>query len=359
MKIIHPPKPSMLSRDSALDSIPDQPPRAPKPAVLAAWGLMSAALIMALLLHLLSALLAGLLVYELVGLMAPPIARHLPGERSRYVAVLLLGALSISGISFAVLGLVAFFHSDVGSLSVLLAKLASITDGARAVVPASISAYLPADASAIKQGISAWLRAHGVALQLAGTELGRFIVRVLLGMVIGAMLAIKASGNDTPVRPLALALHERVSRLHLSFSRIVRAQVRIASINTAITSVYLLLILPLVGVHLPLTKTMITLTFIAGLLPVIGNLISNTIILIISLSHSLSVALASLIFLLLIHKLEYFLNARIVGGKIHAKAWELLVAMLIMEAAFGIAGLVAAPIYYAWLKDELGAQGWI
>ena len=31
--------------------------------------------------------------------------------------------------------------------------------------------------------------------------------------------------------------------------------------------------------------------------------------------------------------------------------------MLLMEAAFGMAGLVAAPIYYAFLKDELKSRG--
>jgi hypothetical protein len=30
-----------------------------------------------------------------------------------------------------------------------------------------------------------------------------------------------------------------------------------------------------------------------------------------------------------------------------------------MEAAFGIAGVVAAPIYYAYLKDELKTRGLI
>jgi predicted PurR-regulated permease PerM len=30
--------------------------------------------------------------------------------------------------------------------------------------------------------------------------------------------------------------------------------------------------------------------------------------------------------------------------------------MLVMEAAFGLPGLIAAPIYYAYLKDELSAQ---
>jgi predicted PurR-regulated permease PerM len=66
---------------------------------------------------------------------------------------------------------------------------------------------------------------------------------------------------------------------------------------------------------------------------------------------------ASFAFLVVIHKLEYFLNAKIVGARIKASSWELLLAMLVMEAVFGIPGLVAAPIYYAYLKDELSARG--
>jgi predicted PurR-regulated permease PerM len=58
-----------------------------------------------------------------------------------------------------------------------------------------------------------------------------------------------------------------------------------------------------------------------------------------------------------IHKLEYFVNARIVGTEIRASAWEILVAMLVMEAAFGLPGVVAAPIYYGYLKNELSARG--
>jgi predicted PurR-regulated permease PerM len=133
--------------------------------------------------------------------------------------------------------------------------------------------------------------------------------------------------------------------------------VRIAAINALFTWLYLDVALPLLGIHLPLAKTMVAVTFIVGLLPVVGNLVSNTVIVVVSLSQSVSVALASLIFLVVIHKLEYFLNARIVGSRIRARAWELLLAMLAMEAAFGVPGLVAAPIYYAYLKDELNARG--
>jgi predicted PurR-regulated permease PerM len=93
------------------------------------------------------------------------------------------------------------------------------------------------------------------------------------------------------------------------------------------------------------------------LLPVIGNLISNTLITIVGLSLSIWVAVGALAYLIVIHKLEYFLNARIVGGQISAKSWELLLAMLVFEAAFGLPGVVAGPIYYAYLKSELKQVG--
>ena len=97
----------------------------------------------------------------------------------------------------------------------------------------------------------------------------------------------------------------------------------------------------------------------AGLLPVLGNLISNTVIVVVSLSFSLAAELASLVFLIGIHKLEYFVNARIIGGQIFARAWEILLAMLVMESVFGIPGVIAAPIYYAYVKDELKTRGLI
>ena len=68
-----------------------------------------------------------------------------------------------------------------------------------------------------------------------------------------------------------------------------------------------------------------------------------------------ALATVTMVFLVIIHKLEYFLNARIVGSRINARAWELLLAMIVLEAAFGIAGLIAAPIYYAYIKNELSA----
>jgi len=175
-------------------------------------------------------------------------------------------------------------------------------------------------------------------------------------MIVGAMVALQGEIERRPLGPLSRALAARAANLSSAFGRVVFAQVRISLINTVFTAIYLVVILPAFGVDLPLRKTLIVITFVAGLLPVVGNLISNTVIVIVSLSRSGSAALGSLAFLIVIHKLEYFLNARIVGARIRAKAWEILLAMLLMESAFGIAGLVAAPIYYAYLKDELAAR---
>ena len=139
-----------------------------------------------------------------------------------------------------------------------------------------------------------------------------------------------------------------------AFRNIVFAQIKIALLNTVFTGIFLAVVLPLFGVHLPLTKTLIMLTFLLGLLPVIGNLISNTLITIVALSLSIWVAVAALGYLIVIHKVEYFLNARIVGGQISAKSWELLLAMLVFEAAFGLLGVLSVLCSWKEIQRHVG-----
>jgi len=322
-----------------------------------AWILMAFVLIFVLIFKLLPALLAGLLVYELVHLMTPYIARHfptiIPGKYSKFWAVGILAVIVVSLLVLAGAGLVAFLRSDAGSITVLLAKMAQIIEDSRKTLPLWLLEHLPADAMAFKAKASAWLREHSVTLQTVGTEAIRASVHILIGMIIGGMLAVREAVVMTDFKPFAHALACRSAMLSEAFRRVVFAQVRIAAINALFTGIYLAVILPLMGIHLPLVKTLIAITFIVGLIPVLGNLISNTVIVIVSSSHSLNVAIGSLVYLIVIHKFEYFLNARIVGGQIRAFAWEILIAMLLMEAVFGIIGVVAAPIYYAYLKLEL------
>ena len=304
---------------------------------IASWLIATVALLLVLKLHLLPALIAGLLVYELVHMLAPTLVRFVSGPRAKPAALALLSAVIIGALIAAGLLIVALFRGDGGGFATLGGRLADIIERARTELPA-------------------WaVRTHIGELQLAGIETIRSLAHILIGLVVGAILALQTELHQGQSAPLAAELSQRAQRLAESFRQIVFAQVRISAINTTLTAIYLAIVLPAAGIELPLTKTMILTTFVVGLLPVIGNLMSNTLIVVVSLSYSHEVAFASLGFLVVIHKLEYFLNARIVGGRISARAWELLVAMLAMEAAFGMGGLVAAPIYYAYLKNELRA----
>lgn len=326
----------------------------------ASWLLAALALVLIVGLHLLPALLAGLLVYELVHLTAPLLERQLADRRAKLAAVALLAIAMIVVVALAIGAVIMIFRTDAGSMQGLTARMAEILEGSRQTLPAWLAGSLPDNVEALKDGFAQWLRQHGSELQLAGKQAARGFAHVLIGLVIGALIALReeAAGGGA-MRPLAAALADRAHRLAEAFRRIVFAQVRISAINTALTACYLVIVLPLLGIHLPLTKTMSALTFVVGLVPVLGNLVSNTVIVVVSLSHSPIVAVSSLVFLIVVHKLEYFLNARIVGAQISAKAWELLLAMLAMEAAFGLPGVIAAPIYYAYLKDELTAAGLI
>ncbi len=326
---------------------------------IATYILMAVLMWLILKVQLLPALLVGLLVFELIHVIAPLIAHKMPGKYAKWLVVVLLATLVIGmlvGIGMAIVNLI---RSDSGGLTMLFDQLARIIEDSRQVLPVWLNERLPDDAITLQQRVIEWLRTHSADWQLLGKEAGHHLAHMLIGMVIGAMVALHDVQNKSNPQPLAQSLLQRITLFAQAFKNIVFAQVKISLVNASLTAVYLAIILPLCGIHLPFTKTMIAITFLVGLLPVIGNLISNTVIVIVSISHSFLIAIGSLLFLIVIHKLEYFLNARIVGHQIRAHAWELLVAMLLMEATFGLPGIVAAPIYYAYIKSECRERDWV
>jgi len=324
---------------------------------IAAWVIMGVALVAILWLHLIAGLLAGLMVFELVQVIA---ARHqlvgVSNRTGRIIAVVLVTAVTLALLGLGTFGVATLITDRSDNLPALMRKMADVVGSARIYLPPWIQDYVPQNVDDVEKAAAVWLRVHASDLQALGERFGGVLLHVLVGMIIGAMVALT---DLTPTRELPVlsrSLEQRVSRLGQSFRRIVFAQLRISALNTLLTAIYLVVLLPMMGINLPLTKTMILVTFAVGLLPVIGNLISNTVIVVVSLSVSIYAAAGSLVFLVAIHKLEYFVNARIIGGQIHARAWELLLAMLVMDAIFGIPGVIAAPIYYAYLKDELSAK---
>ncbi|HDS1699834.1 MULTISPECIES: hypothetical protein [Pseudomonas] len=325
----------------------------PRQITLASLIIVMAGLLLALPLKLLPSLLAGLLVFELVNMLTPRLQPLFAGQRARWLAVALLGTLVVSTLTLLIAGAFSFLLHEAENPGASLDKFIALVEQARGQLPPFIEGYLPASAAEFKVAIGDWIKSHLSDLQLVGKGMAHMFVTLLIGMILGAIIALQRIPDVSRRKPLAAALFERLSLLVKAFRNIVFAQIKISLLNTIFTGVFLAVVMPLFDVHLPLTKTLIVLTFLLGLLPVIGNLMSNTLITIVGLSLSIWVAAAALGYLVVIHKIEYFLNARIVGGQISAKAWELLLAMLVFEAAFGLPGVVAGPIYYAYLKSEL------
>ena len=125
------------------------------------------------------------------------------------------------------------------------------------------------------------------------------------------------------------------------------AQLTISLVNTALTAIFLM------AVHLPHTTLLIAVTFLCGLVPIVGNLVSNTIIVFVALTVSPKLAIGALVFLIGIHKLEYLLNSKIIGERIRNPVWLTLVALIIGERLMGVPGLILAPVVLNYLRVEM------
>lgn len=301
--------------------------------------------------HMLPAVVAGLAVHVLTVKLAKRVPAHWSGM-AHEVALGVIAVCVAAGLFGFGFGLWSFLHGHHG-MAPLLSAVAETLDQLKRTLPADLAVSLPDTVEELQSRLADLMRENGRHLSAVGMEGIVTFVHVLLGMVIGGMTALHSFDGVEEWPPLAVALHARLKVLAESFEKVVFAQLKISCLNTLLTAVYLAVILPLCGIHLPMVTVLIIFTFVAGMLPVVGNLISNAVIVVISLGISPGVGGASAVFLVLVHKLEYFTNARIVGGEVHARAWELLCAMLAMDAIFGLGGMIAAPIAYAWLKAEL------
>jgi predicted PurR-regulated permease PerM len=63
-------------------------------------------------------------------------------------------------------------------------------------------------------------------------------------------------------------------------------------------------------------------------------------------------ALVALGFLIVIHKLEYFLNSKIIGDRIRNPIWLTLLGLILGEKLMGIPGMILAPVVLNYMKVE-------
>jgi len=191
----------------------------------------------------------------------------------------------------------------------------------------------------------------GLYVRGAMFEIASFIIGLVLPISLFLNSRFQMAGDPHAVRGslYALVSHELGSRFrtfYASFATVIGAQILISTINTTVTSIFL------VWNDYPYATVIITLTFLCGLLPIVGNLISNTLIIGVGFTISPQVALSALIFLVTIHKFEYFLNSKIIGDRIKNPMWLTLIGLIVGERLIGIPGMIFAPVVLHYLKVE-------
>jgi predicted PurR-regulated permease PerM len=294
------------------------------------------------------------------------------------VASLHLGTLLLTSLfGYYALQLFSFGRSKILGVALYIVTVATIGTG---LVYFSRQAYvaLPQIADTSIPAVVGFAEKEGIELPFSDYEslktvalseakegiagVGRYMraasfqfVLLVAGLVVAVSLFLNASWgteNDPQTRQdslYAMTVRELAARFETffrSFARVMGAQIVISVINTGLTAVFLLAN----GYHF--TGVLVLLTFLCGLLPIIGNLISNTLIVGVGFTVAPRTALLALIFLVVIHKLEYLLNSKIIGDRIKNPVWLTLIGLVLGEKLMGIPGMILAPVVLHYIRME-------
>ena len=317
------------------------------PAIRLSFFILAAFLLVAGWFHLAGSFLAGLFSYFALNKLF--VARR--GMAGKWVAVVLFVLL------------VAILAYGLGFL--INASLRTLPKVAEEAIPSVIQW---AKQRHIELPFTDYDSLRELALDTVKTQVGS-IARIARGaasqfalVLIAAIIAIgvffnprlEANGDRAVPRNFYSECCEEISGrfavFYKSFAMVMGAQILISTINTVLTAIFVL------AIGLPNAFVVIGITFLCGLLPVLGNVVSNTIIVGIGITVSAKVAIAALIFLVCVHKLEYFLNSKIVGHRIRNPFWLTLMALVIGEKLLGIPGMVLAPVLLNYLKLEASSD---
>lgn len=140
----------------------------------------------------------------------------------------------------------------------------------------------------------------------------------------------------------------RLRIFYFYFKRVMVGQAMISAVNTAISTIVIF------SLGMPKPFLLIPIVFFCGLFPIVGNLASNTILTTVALvSISPLAALVCLGLLIGIHKLEYFLNSKIIGEIVDLPMFLTLTALVVCEVLLGIVGLILAIPLVLYIRHEL------
>ena len=227
-------------------------------------------------------------------------------------------------------------------------KITDFAEKQQIELPFTDLASLKAEALNKVQSVSSHI---GVFVRTAVFQL----VYLIIGFVVATSLffdsrfRVEGDPHTMSENLYTLTGHElslRFKNFFHSFAIVMGAQLLISTVNTILTAIFLF------SVGFQHATILVIFTFLCGLLPILGNIISNTVITAVGFTISPNMAVVALAFLILIHKLEYFLNSKIIGHRIKNPMWLTLLGLLLGEKLMGIPGMILAPVILHYIKVE-------
>jgi len=271
--------------------------------------------------------------------------------RGKWLSVLLFCGV-VALISY---GFVAFFRNAASSLPPVFQEFMPKLQ----TLAASKGVDLPfEDIAGLKALITKEVQERFAEVTNIAKLATREAVLFIIGLVVAVSIFLKPALDLAPsmhrvpnnlYSAFCAELMKRFESFFESFRTVLGAQIIISSVNTALTAVFIL------SASMKHSIMLIGVTFLCGLLPIIGNLISNCVIFAVGLTMSPTMAIAALAYLIIIHKFEYFLNSKIIGDRIRNPVWLTMLGLIVGEKFMGIPGMILAPVVLYYIKLEMGA----
>ena len=313
---------------------------------LASYALFVLALVAVARFGLAPCLLAGLVSYMIMDLTERRLILKGAGPRLAKWGALAVFAILATALSWI---FVAFVRVGVSRLPVLidtvLPRLTTLSFNFGFELPVDNALELrDLVVTEIKENFSSVSKTSGL--------LTRGFFQVVVGMFAAAMRFLAPDKPENDGRLYDSLRHEVNSRVRLfvrSFELVVGAQVAISTVNAILTAIFLH------AMGFPFKTFLILTAFVCGMVPIVGNVISNIAIVTAGLTVSVQLATFGLAYLVVIHKLEYLLNSRIIGGLIDTPMWMTLIGLVVGEAMMGVPGVLLAPALLHYAREEMRA----
>jgi predicted PurR-regulated permease PerM len=172
---------------------------------------------------------------------------------------------------------------------------------------------------------------------------------VAMGLFLNPQLEMDRPSHANRNNLYSLCCEEisrRFATFYRSFDIVMNAQITISGINAVLTGIFM------TALGLPHMPVAVGVTFICGMIPVVGNIMSNIVVVAIGFMISPAKGLGALVFLVVVHHLGFFLNSKIIGAKIRSPIWLTLLALVLGERLMGVTGMVLAPVALHYIRME-------